>query len=456
MSSYNTGTISIVANSDIATGTNTKWKDNKFGVAPAQTILIKVGNAFKLSAIKNVNSDTELVLIDKFPDAVSNATYFIQTSVPDTYSDAARKVTAQLGYTDELLFNLNKWMTESGVVTVVTPEGKSIQLKSINALASDISNRLTKDQNGADIPNKSEFIKNLGLAETVERANNAVPKSGGTLTGPLSVPKISVDAQNKQRTTIISTNDTGESVIANYFNALVLKSGSVSYSNKDLAFQADTINTKPAVVVWKSTSSTIDNFDNVPSNSTYFGYIDSVKNAPPFPGTGIKFSGGFNGYDVMLHSTYYGAAGLCHRTRNGDNGQWSPWHTIWSTSNAQPDGNGFLKQSSPIIEIHPSGEFATNEESEGAEVTKESTGIYHISNVCGYNTDMGWGVHGGISVPKDNNNLELIFVDDRVQSDGSIIIETFHRQHAHLPTRFQNWRLKCIDANNERVSYKDG
>ncbi|MCT8350284.1 phage tail protein, partial [Photorhabdus temperata] len=90
------------------------------------------------------------------------------------------------------------------------------------------------------------------------------------------------------------------------------------------------------------------------------------------------------------------------------------------------------------------------------EVMKEGTGIYRISNVCGYNTDMGWGVHGGISVPKDNNNLELIFVDDRVQSDGSIIIETFHRQHLHLPTRFQNWRLKCIDANNERVFYKDG
>ncbi|WP_350304901.1 hypothetical protein [Photorhabdus viridis] len=163
MTSYNFGTISIAANSDIAIGTNIKWKDNKFGVAPAQTILIKVGNAFKLSAIKNVNSDTELVLIDKFPDAVSNATYFIQTSVPDTYSDAARKVTAQLGYTDELLFNLNKWMTETGVVTVTTPEGKTIQLKSINALASDISNRLTKDQNGADIPNKGEFIKNLLL-----------------------------------------------------------------------------------------------------------------------------------------------------------------------------------------------------------------------------------------------------------------------------------------------------
>ncbi|OCA55128.1 phage tail protein [Photorhabdus namnaonensis] len=138
MSSYNAGTVSI-ANSDILIGTGTHWKDNKFGVAPAQTILIKVGNDFKLSAIKNINSDTELVLIDKFPYSVSNAEYFIQTSVPNTYSDAARKVTAQLKYTDELLFNLNKWMTESGVVYITTPEGKTIQLKSIDAMTSKIA-----------------------------------------------------------------------------------------------------------------------------------------------------------------------------------------------------------------------------------------------------------------------------------------------------------------------------
>ncbi|MCW7549185.1 tail fiber protein [Photorhabdus sp. APURE] len=144
MSSYTTGTISIAANSDIATGAGTHWKDNKFGVAPAQTILIKVGNAFKLSAIKNVNSDTELVLIDKFPDAVSNAEYFIQTSVPNTYSDVARKVTAQLNYTDELLFNLNKWMTESSVVYITTPSGETIQLKTIDAITSDI-NELKKN-----------------------------------------------------------------------------------------------------------------------------------------------------------------------------------------------------------------------------------------------------------------------------------------------------------------------
>ncbi|MDE9549663.1 phage tail protein, partial [Xenorhabdus bovienii] len=36
--------------------------------------------------------------------------------------------------------------------------------------------RLEKNQNGADIPNKPKFVENLGLAETVERAKNAMSK----------------------------------------------------------------------------------------------------------------------------------------------------------------------------------------------------------------------------------------------------------------------------------------
>ncbi|MBS9423830.1 phage tail protein [Photorhabdus caribbeanensis] len=129
---------------------------------------------------------------------------------------------------------------------------------------------------------------------------------------------------------------------------------------------------------------------------------------------------------------------------------------FWDDRNAKPDANGNLKVASPVIEIYPDGIFSTNDESEGAKVIKEGTGIYRVLNILGYNADGGWGVNGGISVPRDNNNLELIFVDDHVQPDGSIIIETFHRQHAHLPERFQNWRLKSIDDNGNKIFYQDG
>ncbi|CAQ84375.1 MULTISPECIES: phage tail fiber protein [Photorhabdus] len=129
---------------------------------------------------------------------------------------------------------------------------------------------------------------------------------------------------------------------------------------------------------------------------------------------------------------------------------------FWDDRNAKPDTNGYLKRASPVVEIYPDGTFSTNEESEGVEVKKQGIGIYHLSNILGYNADGGWGIHGGISVPHDNNNLELIFVKDQVQPDGSIIIKTFHRQHAHLPEMFQNWQLKSVDDNGNEIFYQDG
>ncbi|MBD1229536.1 hypothetical protein IDH36_18750 [Xenorhabdus griffiniae] len=127
---------------------------------------------------------------------------------------------------------------------------------------------------------------------------------------------------------------------------------------------------------------------------------------------------------------------------------------MWGTRNTTVDNNGFLKKASPIIQIHPDGKFTTNDESEGATVTKLGIGHYQISGVLGYNADGAWGVHGGISSPKNNNGLELIYIDDQVQKDGCITIKTFHRQHTHLPKQFQNKRIKDI-VDGEKVYYAD-
>lgn len=52
--------------------------------------------------------------------------------------------------------------------------------------------RLAKDQNGDDIPDKPLFIQNLGLQETVNKAGNAVQKTGDTLSGGLTFENDSV------------------------------------------------------------------------------------------------------------------------------------------------------------------------------------------------------------------------------------------------------------------------
>ncbi|WP_387467745.1 phage tail protein [Photorhabdus sp. RM323S] len=159
--------------------------------------------------------------------------------------------------------------------------------------------------------------------------------------------------------------------------------------------------------------------------------------------------------DVWSHRLVFMHGGDTYRT-DSINAGYKLTRKFWDDKNANPDANGFLKISSPMVDIYPDGTFSTNEEAEGVEVIKEGAGVYRISNILGYNADGAWGIQGGISVPHDNNNLELIFVKDQVQPNGGIIIETFHRQHMHLPEQFQNWRLKSIDDNGKQVFYKDG
>ncbi|RAW93529.1 phage tail protein [Photorhabdus laumondii] len=74
-------------------------------------------------------------------------------------------------------------LTQKGVTQLTDKIGNSNILVVTQKLVSDVNdnanNRLAKNQNGADIPDKNAFVKNLGLSETVELAKNAVSTNGG-------------------------------------------------------------------------------------------------------------------------------------------------------------------------------------------------------------------------------------------------------------------------------------
>ncbi|MEE4521886.1 phage tail protein, partial [Escherichia coli] len=59
--------------------------------------------------------------------------------------------------------------------------------KAVKIAMDNANARLAKDRNGADIPNKPLFIQNLGLQETVNKAANAVQRSGDKMTGELKI-----------------------------------------------------------------------------------------------------------------------------------------------------------------------------------------------------------------------------------------------------------------------------
>lgn len=115
--------------------------------------------------------------------------------------------------------------------------------------------------------------------------------------------------------------------------------------------------------------------------------------------------------------------------------------------NVTVDGNGFLKASSPIVNLKGSGEIETNEQAEGAKAERVSVGVYKISGVLGLNSDTIWGgIDGGFEIPLDRNKQPRIWLDYEVESDGTILVKTFHRTHPNSP----------VFARNEIEGFTDG
>ncbi|MGJ7260093.1 hypothetical protein [Morganella morganii] len=462
---YTDGTIAIKAGSPIVTGTGTQWKKNIHGVAPGQLICIENGVTPVSMMIRAVNSDTELVLSFNSPVTLSGAKYSIATTVPDTISDAARTMSANQGYIVYFLQAMQQWMTDTGQVEIELPSGQKVTLEDVKGLASRewVNGMLSNNpgnqttvvkavsdsylwvsgggQFGYTYKKQNPFVVNASgsyasLNGTGEYTGFRLTKSDGRYVlletnphaGSASMLSIAYRQANGENQHVITIPyDSGALATQGWIGRWGYAHRAVRYKNADLLY--------------------VDN------GCSFF----------------VQGGGGddnyFSAWGAGIHMNYYGTHGM-RLFINGWNAEVianvryssgeMKWNTLWGNANTTVDGNGFIKRSSPVIQIYPDGNYEINDESEGAEVRRTGTGQYHITGILGYNSDGAWGVNGGISVPKDNNGLELVYVDDRVQEDGSIIIETCHRQHAHLPERFQNWRLKEITPEGERIFYQDG
>ncbi|HHR4261358.1 TPA: phage tail protein [Salmonella enterica] len=112
---------------------------------------------------------------------------------------------------------------------------------------------------------------------------------------------------------------------------------------------------------------------------------------------------------------------------------------LWDNNNTVVDGNGFIKQASPVVRIFSDGGYETNDESEGVVVTRIQTGEYLIEGGTGLNADAAWGgIDGGFEIPVDRNKQPRIWLDYKVNADGSVLVRTYHRVHPSAPPFAQN------------------
>ncbi|MGS8100642.1 phage tail fiber protein, partial [Providencia sp. PROV111] len=81
------------------------------------------------TAIRSVESDTQMTLSFPVPVALTDVKYVISITMIGSVSDGVNKATAMVTESYQLMMILNRLMTESGVIKVVLPDGTEMQLR---------------------------------------------------------------------------------------------------------------------------------------------------------------------------------------------------------------------------------------------------------------------------------------------------------------------------------------
>lgn len=441
---YTTGTVSTVSGSAIVSGTGTKWTVNNPAIRSGTIILIKNGNANFIYMVDRVNSDTELVISQPATFTVKNTSYSINLTEPNSYSDANNRMTAIASDTTYFLRAMDQWMMNNGVVTVELANGQKVTLDSIKKIQGDIEEKFDK--------------------------------SGGHISGDIRITdgkSFRLNAPNNNGDTFIMTREDGTSWIGNsYADVSINKDGLYSSGHKvatentlgsgayrgiagDVVFSGQNVLAPLSMQTYADFRKVIsyDVAENFPEGVSAGIAEGKQIHKPELPFVCLLNIRGW--YDKsgatscgQIYITPTGNIGFRYNQYNAvDNAHYLMPVDVYSTNNTIIDPQGFIKKASPIININPDGTFTTNDESEGATVTRVAQGEYLIEGVLGFNSDAGWGgVDGGIEIPLDVNKQPLIWVDSDVMEDGSILVRTYHRTHPNAPEF----------ANNKIDGYKDG
>ncbi|HEK2023817.1 TPA: hypothetical protein SMS27_001105 [Proteus mirabilis] len=401
---YTTGTVSTVSGSAIVSGTGTKWTVNNPAIRSGTIILIKNGNANFIYMVDRVNSDTELVISQPATFTVKNTSYSINLTEPNSYSDANNRMTAIASDTTYFLRAMDQWMMNNDVVTVELSNGQKVTLDSIKKMQGDIGNK-------ADLT----LSKTQSFTSAIEATTKLISKS----------------ADGKTSISLTTSNAGGTNIELN---------SASGYNGIQIPKSSGTI-----MLVGDYGTGGVGLREPSPVSCFYGSPSTGV---PGFPSNGAGWQSTYSGNRrAMLFMDTSGNLLARFSLSNNVVDTETPWRTLWSSNNTTVDSNGFIKRASPIIDINPDGTFTTNDESEGATVTRVAQGEYLIEGVLGFNSDAGWGgVDGGIEIPLDVNKQPLIWVDSKVMGDGSILVRTYHRTHPNAP-KF---------ARNDIDGYKDG
>ncbi|MES3482757.1 phage tail protein [Citrobacter freundii] len=387
------GTLTLTNNSAAVAGNGTAFATE---VSAGDFIVVTVGGVPYTLPVKSVESGTALTLVSNYTGPTQSGVAW--SAVPRV---ALNMVTAALvAQSAEALRGLNydkqNWQNifrGTGTATVRLPDGSSFTgpawggiTDTLNNINTALNGKLEQQQNLKDLEDKAASRLNLGLGSA------AVLNSGSALNQVLTV------------------TNSGEKTFG--LGALY-----------------------PDNLTNTSLGSNALGFFRQSGASGYDWYGDW--------GGGITFA-----YSLPSKFTMFvSQAGIVSFSMISAGGVETWRAKVLTNRNTTVDSGGFIKTASPIVKVFHNGQSEVNDESEGCVVERLSVGQYLITGCIGLNSDAAWGgMDGGFEIPVDRNKQPRIWLDYKVNADGSVLIRTYHRVYPSAPSFAQN-RIGNTDIN---------
>lgn len=373
----------IAINGNTATGTSTNWTAPASQVRAGQTIIV-MSNPVQMFQISAVNSATSMTITPAASPALSGQKYGILVSDNISVDGLAQAMSQLIKEYDE---NIGAWetfaTTNSNQNITVTINGSSLSIPAIGKLLQKGSNGALPVNQGGTGATKVEDART-----NLELGSSATRNAYSTSGDMLSVGDFGVGAVFPSGASIRLQDG---STPSGFY-------GSAGDGYSEIGVSADlttlTINrgNRPTRI-----------HQSYSLRRTWFSY-------------------------------YSGSS-------------WS-YHEAYTTGNTTRASDGTLKAASPVVKVFSDGSYQTNDESDGCTVTRLGIGEYLVEGCEGLNSDAAWGgIDGGFDIPTDRNKQPLIWLDYKVNSDGSVLVKTYHRSHPSAPEFARNELAGLADGD---------
>ncbi len=429
------GTLTLTNNSAAVAGSGTAFTTE---VAAGDFIVVTVGGVPYTLPVKSVEGGTELTLVSNYTGPTQSGAAW--SAVPRM---ALNMVTAALvAQSAEALRGLNydkqNWQqvySGAGSITVKLPDGTTFTGPSWKYLSDNMATKtddaVPVNQGGTGSTNADGARTNLGVDALRQLPSQTI------VYGPGPERKLAMRIDAAEWGCVVTTNGNPVPLAAKYGGT---GAGAGDFWNACTNIGAIRQKTQrfapgdsPTDIYWKNASGFITGQIN---DGLVGAWIDVTS---------------FDEAARMQLIGHYGAGqgqytGLAYQIFNPNANQWT-FGRVKDNHNTSIDSNGFLKTASPIVQVFNDGKFCTNDESEGCTVKRKSVGEYLICGCVGLNADAAWGgIDGGFEIPVDRNKQPRIWLDYKVNADGSVLVRTYHRVHPSAPLFAQN-RIGSTDID---------